>query len=469
VTPLPPFSVPRELSETTMRAAAGNVAAAVAAASLDETVDASVDLLMPSSAAGRGGGAPALCRPRGVALILPGFLLSARRSYRTLAAHLVSHGFAAALVDVDDPSASDVAMARACAAAASSCVARAAAAAAAAAETATAAGGGGARRGAASSAAAQQRRRQTRPAPSPLPVLLIGHSRGAKIAALAAGGWDRLAPRGNGSVGPAAPPALRGLVLLDPVDRATLGPPPGPAYPPSLPSVREVAARGGVPILIVGAGDNADIVQGANGWQAFSAAAAAGAAQQRGGAPASAPARVFELLLPRARHLDFADTQGDPLVGAMLGLFGGADARGGGRPAGEAAAVRRCAAAAAAFWASLACGMIDDWAQDGRGGGDNSSLAAVEAEAAALRRLLVPDARWRAVAWAGEPGRGAAGSAGAAAGAVKGSESREELSAARASHLQALLRERGVYYGDCFDKAALVERVLSSSASVPRP
>jgi hypothetical protein len=52
---------------------------------------------------------------------------------------------------------------------------------------------------------------------------------------------------------------------------------------------------------------------------------------------------------------------------------------------------------------------------------------------------------------------------------VKGSESREELSAARASHLQALLRERGVYYGDCFDKAALVERVLSSSSSVPRP
>lgn len=469
VTPLPPFSVPREFSETTMRAASGNVASAVAAASLDETVDASVELFMPSAAAsspprgvgGGGGAGGGIAPPKGLCLVLPGFLLSARRSYRTLAAHLASHGFAAALVDADDPSASDAATARAVASAAAACAARASAAA-------------------------------GRPAASPpLPVMLIGHSRGAKVAALAAGGWERLAPRGNGSVGPRGPPPLAGLVLLDPVDRATLGPPPGPAYPSALPSVRALASQG-VPILVVGAGDNGDIVEPAAGWQAFAAAAEQGGGGPRqGGSQQGGRGRVVELLLPRAKHLDFADTQSDPVVGGLLALAGGifgaaagsskAGAAAGGSRAGppigssaDAGAVRRCADAAAAFWAAAVACPAAAAAAEKSGGAEPvaaATAAAVEAELSTLRRALVPDARWRLLAWpqggaaasaasAGERAqRAAAATAPAAAGAAG---TREELMAMRASQLQAALRERGVYYGDCFDKPSLVERLLQS-------
>ena len=448
VSPLPPFAVPRELSEFTLRAAAGNIAAAAGAASADDVVDSSVELFLPGEKASPPSSSP-LPRapppqPSTLCVILPGFLLSARRSYRTLAAHLASHGFAAALVDVDDPSASDQASARAAAAAAAACAARCVAAA-------SAAGRAGAAPG-------------SPPTPTPR-VMLVGHSRGAKIAALAAGDWERFAPRGNGSVGPRGPPPLAGLVLLDPVDRATLGPPPGPSYPSALPSVRVLAARG-LPILIVGAGDNADIVEPSAGWAAFSAAAAAGAAAAAAAAAASSTApRVVELLLPRAKHLDFADTQSDALVGGLLNvmgnIFGGAGGVVGGganadRPPGEALAVRRCADAAAAFWASVACG--------GGGGSSAFGASAVEAEVAALRRALVPDARARVIAAAG--GKAAAAAAAdkqQAAAAPAPAMTRETLLALRASQLQAILRERGTYYGDCFDKPALVERVLASS------
>jgi hypothetical protein len=394
-------------------------------------------------------------------VILPGFLLSARRSYRSLAAHLASYGVAAALVDADDPAASDMATARAVAAAAAACASRARAAA-------SGGGGGGAK-------------------PLP-PVVLIGHSRGAKIAALAAGGWDRLAPRGNGSVGPRAPPPLAGLVLLDPVDRATLGPPPGPSYPSCLPFVSILAGGGGaqsrskgVPILIVGAGDNADIVEPSAGWQAFGAAAAQGAQQAAragggGGAPSSSSSSsssssiVAELLLPRAKHLDFADTQSDPFVGGILGLagsiLGGSAAGGGSGP--DAAAVRRCADAAAAYWVHEVCCCSPPRRGDEVAGGGGGGAAAFEREAAELRRALVPDARWKVVAWGvggGGGGGGDDGVGGGVGGGAGGGDSallsRERLKSMRASQLQALLRERGVYYGDCFDKAALVERALA--------
>jgi hypothetical protein len=210
-----------------------------------------------------------------------------------------------------------------------------------------------------------------------------------------------------------------------------------------------------VPILIVGAGDNADIVEPSAGWGAFSAAAAAGATATATTTKTSG--RVIELLLPRAKHLDFADTQSDPLVGGLLAvagnLFGGAGGVVGGganadRPPTEALAVRRCADAAAAFWAA---------------GPDSTD--AVEAEVAQLRRLLVPDARARVIAW-GAAG-GAKPQAAPPSSSFSSTTTREALLALRASQLQAILRERGVYFGDCFDKPSLVERVVASSGGAP--
>ena len=69
----------------------------------------------------------------------------------------------------------------------------------------------------------------------------------------------------------------------------------------------------------------------------------------------------------------------------------------------------------------------------------------------------MPDARWKVLAGGGG-GASGGGGRGAATTEQQQRPSREALSSMRASQLQALLRERGVYFGDCFDKQSLLDR-----------
>ncbi|GBF91972.1 chlorophyllase [Raphidocelis subcapitata] len=118
----------------------------------------------------------------------------------------------------------------------------------------------------------------------PSTVFLLGHSRGAKISALAAAQEAR----------------VKGLALIDPVDRSSMGPS-GPGFPSALPALRAAAAARRLPVLVVGAGANGDVVEEAANWSNFTRAAAAG------GSP------VWEVVLTSCGHLQFTDKS--------LGLF----------------------------------------------------------------------------------------------------------------------------------------------------
>jgi len=111
-------------------------------------------------------------------------------------------------------------------------------------------------------------------------VLLIGHSRGAKMSALAAAQDAR----------------VKGLALIDPVDSSSMGPS-GPGYPSALPALRAAAAARRLPVLVVGAGANGDVVEAAANWSNFTRAAAGG------GAP------TWEVKIESCGHLQFLDKQ----------------------------------------------------------------------------------------------------------------------------------------------------------------
>lgn len=89
---------------------------------------------------------------------------------------------------------------------------------------------------------------------------------------------------------------MKGLCLIDPVDNSSFGPQ-GVGYPSSLPSLQSVAAKRQLPVLIVGAALNTDVVPVEANWRQFAAAASAGRAP------------VWEVVLKGSSHLQFLDKQ----------------------------------------------------------------------------------------------------------------------------------------------------------------
>ncbi|WIA38246.1 hypothetical protein OEZ86_001587 [Tetradesmus obliquus] len=111
-------------------------------------------------------------------------------------------------------------------------------------------------------------------------LLLMGHSRGAKLSCLIA----------------EQEPRVQGLCLIDPVDNSSFGPQ-GVGYPSSLPSLQAAASSRQLPVLIIGAALNTDVVPPEANWRRFVAAAAAGRAP------------VWEVVLKGSSHLQFLDKQ----------------------------------------------------------------------------------------------------------------------------------------------------------------
>jgi hypothetical protein len=82
--------------------------------------------------------------------------------------------------------------------------------------------------------------------------------------------------------------------------------PQGPGFPSALPALRAAASRRRLPVLVVGAGANGDVIEPAANWDNFVRAAAGG------GAP------TLEVVLTSCGHLQFLDKQ----VGAVPGRAG---------------------------------------------------------------------------------------------------------------------------------------------------
>lgn len=91
-------------------------------------------------------------------------------------------------------------------------------------------------------------------------------------------------------------PRVQGLCLIDPVDNSSFGPS-GIGYPSSLPSLQAAASARQLPVLVVGAALNTDVVPVEANWRQFVAAAAAGRAP------------VWEVVLKGSSHLQFLDKQ----------------------------------------------------------------------------------------------------------------------------------------------------------------
>ncbi len=180
-------------------------------------------------------------------------------------------------------------------------------------------------------------------------VLLVGHSRGGKLAALAAAEDERIAS----------------LFLLEPVD-VTVYAPLSPTCPSAAAALGAAAAAGRrVPLAALGAGAGADCNQGAAAnHEAFYAAA---------GGPA------WEVVVPNAGHLQVLDNRG----ASALNLVCAAPA------ATPDAAVGGAAKAALVAWAEATM-------RGGGGGGGEGLEGALREGEAAVRRALraggAPDA-----------------------------------------------------------------------------
>lgn len=108
-------------------------------------------------------------------------------------------------------------------------------------------------------------------------VYLLGHSRGAKIATLAAAGDARVAA----------------LCLIDPVDN-TVYAPLGPGYPSATQALRNLPARRSLPVAIIGSSLGGDCVPANANYSKFYAAS---------------PGTAWEVLLNDTGHFQFLDRQ----------------------------------------------------------------------------------------------------------------------------------------------------------------
>mmetsp|Transcript_46105 Transcript_46105/g.130760 ORF Transcript_46105/g.130760 Transcript_46105/m.130760 type:complete len:485 (+) Transcript_46105:69-1523(+) len=152
--------------------------------------------------------------------------------------------------------------------------------------------------------------------------LLVGHSRGAKIASLAAVADDRVA----------------GLCLLDPVDN-TIWAPVSPGFPSACDALR--AAERPLPVAIVGAGAGGDCAPAEANFRKFFDAV---------GRPS------WLLVIPAAGHAQFLDPEG--MGSLQKAVCRGSSDGGLNGTAVDDAVVKAVAAAACLAWADLTCGPL---------------------------------------------------------------------------------------------------------------
>eukprot|EP00878_Enallax_costatus_P023282 GHUV01024754.1.p1 GENE.GHUV01024754.1~~GHUV01024754.1.p1 ORF type:complete len:450 (+),score=105.64 GHUV01024754.1:136-1350(+) len=274
-------------------------------------------------------------------------------------------------------------------------------------------------------------------------LLLMGHSRGAKLSCLVA---DQ-------------DPRVQGLCLIDPVDNSSFGPQ-GVGYPSALPALQEVATKRQLPVLVVGAALNTDVVPVEANWRRFTAVAAAGRAP------------VWEVVLKGSNHLQFLDKQ--------MPLFSMFSTNG---PTLDET-VREITQTCMVAFTQLACCPSSQYSS-----AQVQTLLAEEGEA--LKRLAPLDCSLQnigqlrtvsAEAAAGtssypqpgsysSAGRGSSSSTSGSSGNGYGrpaspgraklvQASYNQLMNMRVKELKRLLQEHGVDSSDCFEKEELVKRVL---------
>lgn len=261
-------------------------------------------------------------------------------------------------------------------------------------------------------------------------LLLMGHSRGAKISCLIA----------------EQDPRVQGLVLVDPVDNSSFGPQ-GVGYPSSLPALSTAAAARQLPVLVVGAALNTDVVPPEANWKRFTAAAAGG------GSP------VWELVLRGSSHLQFLDKQ-QPLF-ALFSTNG---------PTPDEV-VRQITQTAIVSFTQLAVCPPQPYSS-------SQVQTLLAEEASALQRLAPLDSSFKnfsqlrtsstgsnssssntSSSYAGAPPKQqAAASPSGRAKPVQASYG--QLMAMRVKELKRLLQEHGVDSSDCYEKEELVKRIL---------
>lgn len=284
-----------------------------------------------------------------------------------------------------------------------------------------------------------------RPYCAPSRLILMGHSRGAKLSCLLAEQDAR----------------VQGLVLVDPVDNSSFGPQ-GVGYPSSLPSLSAAASARQLPVLVVGAALNTDVVPPEANWKRFTAAAAAG------GSP------VWEVVLRGSSHLQFLDKQ-QPLF-ALFSNNG---------PTPDET-VRQITQTAIVSFTQLAVCPQQAYSS-------SQVQTLLDEEAGALQRLAPLDSSFKnfsqlrtsssgAAAGGNGSGSGSRNTSGssrgfegsvaqqwqqqAAAGGGMGQRAKPvqasyaQLMGMRVKELKRLLQEHNVDSSDCFEKEELVNRVL---------
>ncbi|KAF5829660.1 hypothetical protein DUNSADRAFT_15685 [Dunaliella salina] len=122
-------------------------------------------------------------------------------------------------------------------------------------------------------------------------IVLFGHSRGAKLSCMLAEREDR----------------VRGMVLLDPVDNTAMTPA-GEGFPSSLPSLKQATEMRSLPVLVVGAAMNGDLIPAEGNYKKFNDACMG---------------PFWEVDLLGAGHLSFLDKRDEAdmftLMAAMMG------------------------------------------------------------------------------------------------------------------------------------------------------
>eukprot|EP00879_Flechtneria_rotunda_P027797 GHRR01029796.1.p1 GENE.GHRR01029796.1~~GHRR01029796.1.p1 ORF type:complete len:271 (+),score=85.64 GHRR01029796.1:292-1104(+) len=263
----------------------------------------------------------------------------------------------------------------------------------------------------------------------------MGHSRGAKLSCLIAE-QDR---------------RVQGLALVDPVDNSSFGPR-GVGYPSALPALRSRP----LPVLVIGAALNTDVVPPEANWKQFRAAAAAGGSL------------VWELVLKGSSHLQFLDKQ-LPLFAMFSNNGPTPDAIV--RQVTQASMVtftQLAVCPAAAYTGSQIKGLLTLESQA------LSQLAPLDYALHNVERLQTAAAayqaqtasttgsnsssQYRPYASSSSSKASSPGPSGNRPKPVQASYS--QLMGMRVGELKRLLQEHGVESSDCFEKEELVKRVL---------
>lgn len=277
---------------------------------------------------------------------------------------------------------------------------------------------------------------------NPACIVLAGHSRGGKLSVLTAGEDKR----------------VRGLLLMDPVDNTAMTPQ-GPGYPSCLPALRNVISRASppVPVLVLGAACNGDVIPAEGNYQRFSDAASRGVA--------------WSFDLQGAGHVQFLDKS--------LGIFAAFSAPG---PTSDSV-VRQVTKAAMLAWLEAVVrplalqGGVDTGAANRKLSAVAQALKGMAPASSALRGMELLEASGAVGSGRRDSETGASsssGSSGASSAAGSGgrpgnfppiTDSYEQLLGRKASELKRMLMERNIPCSDCFEKADLAQRLLERCGS----